>query len=107
MKKLFLLLAFVSASASAEFMDGNKLLDDMQSSDPGNRMFAMGYIAGVADAGRSTISCPSPNVTIGQMRDAVRQHLEATPTLRHYTADVIVNHVLGRAWPCPKRGTTL
>lgn len=107
MKKLFLLLAFVSASASAEFMDGNKLLSDLQSPHTDERMFALGYIAGVADAGRGTQSCPHPNVTIGQMRDAVRQHLDATPTLRHFTADVIVNHVLGKAWPCPKRGTTL
>jgi hypothetical protein len=106
MKKLLLLLC-IATSAHAEFMDGNKLLDDMQSSDPGNRMFAMGYIAGVADAGRSTISCPSPNVTIGQMRDAVRQHLDSTPTLRHHTADVIVNYVLSKAWPCAKRGTSL
>ena len=107
MKKLLLLLAFVSASASAEFMDGNKLLFDLQSAHADERMFAMGYIAGVADAGRGTQSCPQPNVTIGQMRDAVRQHLEITPTLRHFSADIIVNHVLGKAWPCPKRGTTL
>ena len=106
MKKLLLLLAFCT-SAHAEFMDGNKLLSDLQSPHADERMFAMGYIAGVADVGRGTQSCPHPNVTIGQMRDAVRQHLDATPTLRHFTADVIVNHVLGKAWPCPKRGTTL
>lgn len=107
MKNLLIFAALVCGAAQAEFMDGNKLLADMQSGHIDDRMFALGYIAGVADAGRGTHSCPQPNVTIGQMRDAVRQHLEITPTLRHYTADVIVNHVLGKAWPCAKRGTTL
>ena len=107
MKRIIIIAALFCGSAHAEFMDGNKLLSDMQSPHSDERMFAMGYIAGVADAGRSTISCPHANVTIGQMRDAVRQHLEVTPTLRHHTADVIVNYVLGKAWPCPKRGTAL
>lgn len=106
-KRTILLLAFACTASHAEFMDGNKLLSDLQSPHADERMFAMGYIAGVADAGRGTISCPHPNVTIGQMRDAVRQHLDSTPTLRHHAADVIVNYVLKRAWPCQARGSTL
>jgi len=107
MKRIIIIAALICGSAQAEFMDGNKLLADIQSGHVDDRMFALGYIAGVADAGRSSISCPPANVTIGQMRDAVRQHLEATPTLRHYTADTIVNYVLKRAWPCQARGSTL
>lgn len=107
MKRIIIIAAMICGAAQAEFMDGNKLLADMQSLDSSDRLFAMGYIAGVADAGRGTHSCPQPNVTIGQMRDAVRQHIESTPTLRHHAADVIVNYVLNKAWPCPKRGATL
>ena len=107
MKRIIIIAALICGSANAEFMDGNKLLSDMQSVDSAERMFAMGYIAGISDAGRGVHSCPPPNVTIGQMRDAVRQHLEITPTLRHYSADIIVNHVLKKAWPCQSRGTSL
>lgn len=107
MKRIVIIAAMFCGSAQAEFMDGNKLLSDIQSVDMADRFFAMGYIAGVADAGRGVHSCPPANVTIGQMRDAVRQHLEATPTLRHYTADLIVNYVLKKAWPCQARGTSL
>ena len=33
--------------------------------------------------------------------------LEENPSLRHFTADLIVSRVLGRAWPCPKKGNAL
>lgn len=101
------LTLLVAGTAQAEFMDGNKLLSDMQSQDATWRMFAMGYIAGVADAGRGTHNCPPHGVLLGQMNDAVRQHLDANPTMRHYSADVIVSYVLGKAWPCAKKGATL
>lgn len=106
MKKIIIIAALMCGSAQAEFMDGNKLLSDLQSSDSGDRMFAMGYITGIADSARSNTFCPHPNVTIGQMRDAVRQHLDGAPTLRHYSADIIVNYVLKQGWPC-KKGTSL
>jgi hypothetical protein len=107
MKRIIIIAALVCGSAHAEFMDGNKLLADMQNPQETWRMFAMGYIAGVADAGRGTYNCPPANVLLGQANDAVRQHLEANPTMRHYSADIIINYVLGKAWPCAKKGSAL
>lgn len=107
MKRIIIMAALICGSAHAEFMDGNKLLTDMQSPQETWRMFAMGYIAGVADASRGTQNCPPANVLLGQANDAVRQHLEANPTTRHYSADIIINYVLSKAWPCAKKGTTL
>ena len=105
--KKFLLAFLICGSAHAEFMDGNKLLSDMQSQDATWRMFAIGYIAGVADAGRGAQNCPPTGVLLGQMSDAVRLHLEANPTMRHYSADIIVSYVIGKAWPCAKKGASL
>lgn len=105
MKKLLILAAFVT-SAHAEFIDGNRLLADLKSTDAFERGIAMGYILGIADRGRSVTNCMPSNVTAGQLQDMVRQHLESFPGGRHYTGDVIVSFVLSQAWPC-KKGTSL
>lgn len=106
MKKLFILLA-ICGSAHAEFRDGNKLLSDMESSDPINRMNALGYVVGVADMGRGYVNCMPENATAGQVYDMVKNYLQNTPAERHLTGDIIVNRVLKAVWPCAKRGTSL
>lgn len=107
MKKLLIVAALLAGSAHAEFYSGNDLLAKLQSSEPVERMIGAGYITGVFDAASGASQCPPENVTIGQVRDMVKSHLEATPTLRHYPADVQVRFVLTRAWPCAKKGTAL
>ena len=104
MKKIITIIAlFVAASAHAEFKDGNKLLSELNHEVFYTRGVAMGYIMGVSDAGAGVIHCAPPNVTAGQVQDMVKNYLESTPAMRHWTADVIINYVLKSAWPCPKR----
>jgi hypothetical protein len=102
MKKLLLCLALVSGSAQAEFLDGNKLLSDMQGSNT-DQIHAIGYVVGVADAIRGVAYCPPENITAGQLTDMVRNYLINTPAIRHNTGDRIVSHVLKTVWPCAKR----
>ena len=105
MKKLFLLLAFVSASASAEFYTGNDLWERLNGTEV-QRHFALGYVAGVADSLNNRIIC-MPSATLGQTRDIVKQYLENNPSIRHYSADSLIQSVLSSMWPCQKRGSTL
>lgn len=100
MKKLLAAVLFLPAIASAEFLDGNKLLSYMRSADIAEKMYALGYVAGVADAQMSVVSCPPENVTNGQLRDMVKGFLEGYPAHRHRTADTIIGELMKTAWPC-------
>jgi hypothetical protein len=100
--KRFLILLTLCGSAHAEFLDGNKLLSDMKGAH-GFQMSALGYVMGVADSIQSVTACVPPSVTSGQVLDMVRNYLEATPAVRHLTADMIVTHVLKQAFPCATR----
>ena len=103
-----LLLACPSVHAAGSFYNGNALLRLLQSDNYQERGVAMGYVAGAIDMGDGVIFCsPSNTVTIGQVRDMVQGYLEATPSIRHMTADAIIIDLFKRLWPCPKRGTTL
>ena len=99
-----LVLALLCGAAHAEFIDGNKLLADMNGSH-GVQMSALGYVMGVADAQQGVAVCAPPTVTSGQMRDMVYNYLTNTPAVRHLSGDLIVTHVLKSTWPCrPGRG---
>lgn len=106
MKRLLILAACCVVLAShAEFKDGNKLLEDMNGSQ-NNKMNAIGYVTGVADALMGITFCGPSTVTAGQLYDMVKLYLEQYPANRHNTADRIINHVLKSAWPCA-RGSSL
>jgi len=103
MKKLIATLLFAPCMASAEFLSGNDLLSRMNSEEVMQRMFALGYVAGVSDAQQHVFSCPPSGVTNGQVRDVVRSYLEANPSIRHKTADLLVTDALKQVWPCANR----
>lgn len=104
MKRLLLALAFVG-SAHAEFIDGNKLLSDMNGSF-GGQMSAMGYVMGVADTLQGAVVCVPTNVTAGQINDMVKNYLTNVPRERNLSADSIVAKVLKDTWPCAARPST-
>lgn len=106
MRAALLTLALLCGSAHAEFIDGNKLLSDMNGSH-GMQMSALGYVMGVADTLQGVTVCAPPSVTSGQMRDMVFNYLTNTPAVRHLSGDSIVTHVLKSVWPCAnqRRGT--
>lgn len=110
MKRIALCLLLGAATAAhAEFLDGNKLLARLKG-DAMDYVNAIGYVTGVYDTMQGVAHCPPNGITAGQVGDMVKQHLEATPELRHRSADIHVVYVLKRAWPCaeqPKRGARL
>ena len=101
-----IILTLCCTAAQAEFRDGNQMLSDM-TGDINDRMYSLGYIAGVADTGRSIIHCMPANATLGQVRDMVKNYLDNTPAECHLTADILISRVLKIVWPCAKKGNTL
>jgi hypothetical protein len=100
MKKLFVSLLFVPAMAQAEFINGNDLLNGLQSQETVERVFVMGYIAGIADANNSITYCPPPGIQLGQLRDMAKQYLIANASIRNLSGDVLIGDMLNRRWPC-------
>jgi len=104
MKKMLAALLMVPSIASAEFMSGNTLLRDMNSSAL-DKMLALGYVLGVIDVFTNSTICPPPGINAGQVQDIVKKHLEDFPAIRHFSADSIIRNKLERIWPCaPTRG---
>jgi hypothetical protein len=85
---------------SAEFVTGNSLLSDIQSTDNIRKGFAMGYIAGVADSHQSVTYCPPGGVNLGQLRDMTEQYLIINASTRNLSADILIGDMLNRRWPC-------
>lgn len=106
MKKILALLALAWFPAKAEFYTGNELLERMRSRDSIQRLEAMMYIAGAADAHRGAVSCPLPEVTLGQVYDLVKNYLERTPERRHQPGDWVVAAAMRPVFPCRTRSGT-
>jgi hypothetical protein len=107
MKKLFAVLLFVPTIASAEFHTGNDLYSDLLSESTGKRMYALGYIAGVSDAGHGGSHCIPSTVNLGQIQDMTIDYLRKNADIRHLSADILVGLMLLERWPCktkPKGG---
>jgi lipid-binding SYLF domain-containing protein len=107
MKKLFLILAFFSASAFAQTNDGNELLKDLKVNDNNTTLaeafkhgIAKGFIAGVAY--ESTDICPQKEVKRSQYYDVVQNYLEQNPAIRHEPRGLLVFKALNAAFPCKK-----
>jgi hypothetical protein len=100
MKKLIAVLLIVPAMAHAEFITGNQLLSDLQSTENVKRTFAMGYIAGVADSHHSVTYCPPGGINLGQIRDMTEQYLIINASTRNFSADILIGDMLNRRWPC-------
>ena len=103
MRKLIAVLLFVPCIASAEFLSGNDLLSRINSDETIQRMFALGYVAGVSDAQQHVFSCPPSGVTNGQVRDVVKSYLEANPGMSHNTAEMSVTNAVNEVLPCANR----
>lgn len=107
--KLLLALLFVSTSATAAFRDGNKLLSEINSSQLDDKIYAMGYIAGVADSLHRVTHCAPGNVTLSQILDMTRDYITRHASVRNLPADFLISTMLSDRWPSPKndKGTKL
>ena len=103
MKKLLIAFLMIPAMAQAEFFTGNDLLALIQSREVIDRMQALGYIQGVADANMNIVICPPDGVTAGQIKDMIRNYLQNILATRNRSADRIIQDALKSVWPCQNR----
>jgi len=102
------MILFTSLDSSAEFYDGNKLVQDMREHEKAERSdpsanhlqgaFYMGYVAGVYDALSSSLS-PPESVTIGQLCSIVGKYLKENPEKWTMPANVLIWDALQKAFP--------
>ena len=89
-------------SASAQYVDGNSLHADLTSEKSTLKMYALGYVVGVADVSLAAeVLCMPVDVTQGQIRDVVSNFLTANPQARNLPAYLLVQASLGKYWSCP------
>lgn len=103
MKHIIMSLALITSfGAQAQFVNGNKLLNDMDSSAQAQRSFSLGYITGVVDALDGDWFCIPSTVTVGQMNDIVRRYLVINANIRHLHGGALAGLALQEAFPCKK-----
>lgn len=112
MKKqvIAIMLCIPFVSANAQYKDGNQLYTQMQEKFASVDWFnAMGYVTGVADTLTNITICgpKDAGVPASQIYDIVKQYLQENPSIRHLSADRIVNSALSRVFPCQKKGSAL
>lgn len=104
MKKIIVAsIVALCTTAQAEFWDGNRLYEKLNSTNYFDQGTAMGYIIGVSDTGMGVLHCAPATATAGQVQDMVAQYLRIYPERRTRTADSIVVDTLKAAWPCANR----
>jgi hypothetical protein len=103
MKAFLAGLMFVCTSVHAGvYENGNTLLRDLEGTNM-ERMYALGYIVGTADAYGGEAICVPQTVTKGQLNDVVYRFLKINPQHRDFSADVLVLLSLVEHWPGAKK----
>jgi hypothetical protein len=100
MKNFLAMALLIPSIASAQFLNGNKLLENMRSENVALSGMAVGYVMAISDVYQNQGHCSGPNVTSGQSRDVVKKFLEANPAIRDMSADLLVLVALAEAFPC-------
>lgn len=108
MKKALIVacVAFIAMGAQAHFIDGNQLFANIESQTPAERTFAIGFVTGVVDAAQNEIVCVPDRVTIRQIVDISKTHLQQNPSIRHKPAAYIVLKAVSDVWPCKTKTPT-
>jgi hypothetical protein len=101
MRKLLIALMFAGSAHANVYENGNTLLREIEDTNFG-KMYALGYIVGVADAHQGNALCVPSTVTKGQLLDVTHQFLRSKPQHRDLAADVLILIALGEHWVCPK-----
>lgn len=98
--------AFIAIGAHAHFIDGNQLMGNTESQTPAERTFAIGFVTGVVDAMQNEIVCVPDRVTVKQVVDISKAHLQQNPSIRHKPAAYIVLKAVSEVWPCKAKAPT-
>ena len=99
----------ITTEASANYYDGNRLLEVCTSNDAGLRGICYGYIIGVHDWSGECVTAPGgwnhdtpTGVTGGQVEKVVMLWLQEHPGDLHQSASYLIARALNNAWPCPQ-----
>lgn len=114
MKKIIsiaLMLLPILTYADDEYMTGNKLLRQLESTNSGERLFAVGYISGSIDAitaskmllSAKPVACVSDGVTYTQLSDIIQNYLKKEPKERHIGAPILIITAIQEAYPCTEK----
>lgn len=104
-----LVITSMNAQGQEGFSSGNKLYDQITSSNAALYAYAVGYVSAVADVGAGKgatkggwcFTLPR-DATQGQLTAIVRRFLDANPQIRHLSASDLVEAALHNAFPCQK-----
>lgn len=96
--------ATVPAPAQSAFFNGNHV-HDWCNAEPGTQKSALciGYVAGSLDMASDVMACPPAGVTVRQAIDIIKQALESAPQVRNEPADILLNQIFSKVWPCAQR----
>ena len=105
MKRLLIALtAALAFSAQAQFVSGNILHTRANSTETHDRIWAMGFITGVADAYDEELFCIPTGVNVSQLVDVTKDFIKRNPRERHLPAAMLVMLALVDTFPCKKGG---
>ena len=98
---LIISLMFLTLTSHAQWITGNKLHEQFNSSETSQiRAAATGYVIGVVDSWDGIVFCTPDNATIGQLSDTVKDYIAKNPSQRHKSGRELVNSALRSAFPC-------
>jgi hypothetical protein len=102
MKKtlIALVLAATVTHAQAEFIGGDVLLANLQSTDAANSAAARGYVIGVFDAVSTTLCLPA-KLTPATVIELITKQLELSKDInKNYSGATIVHYTLKKQYEC-------
>jgi hypothetical protein len=98
-------LLVASSIANAEFWDGTRLMQALESETQGTASYdggvATGYIIAVADTLDSVYVCFPEGVRVKQIKQVVTNYMKAHPETWNNGAVYVVGKALNEVWPCP------
>lgn len=106
-----ILLSLSAATSSAEFYDGNKIMEWIRDAESESSYFSRGllsgYVAGVVDSNleflrKEKLVCMPQNVNMGQLRAVTIKYFKSNPEKWALPGDVLVVYALQSAFPCKK-----
>ena len=94
-----------AAERNFSWFDGNGLLEHCNDPNPASQAMCNGFVAAMAtvttnESYASWHACIPDSVSLGQLVDVVRKHLEEHPEFRHLSGESLTAKAFAHAFPC-------
>lgn len=93
-------LVILSMQASADYYDGNGLLNLANDESVSAQLMYRGYVAGVSDSFNGKNFCVPKNVRLNQSAEIVLNYIQADPKRWHLAGKNLIIYALIDAFPC-------